>query len=62
MENEADASLEAVNTNTNSVETSDRKIAYRSMGKGVPILLLLSEKASFILGHTLLVDGGIVSR
>jgi NAD(P)-dependent dehydrogenase (short-subunit alcohol dehydrogenase family) len=26
------------------------------------VVWLLSEKASFVLGHTLLVDGGIVSR
>jgi 2,5-dichloro-2,5-cyclohexadiene-1,4-diol dehydrogenase 1 len=26
------------------------------------IVWLLSDKASFVLGHTLLVDGGIVSR
>ena len=26
------------------------------------VVWLLSDKASFVLGHTLLVDGGIVSR
>ena len=26
------------------------------------VVWLLSEKASFVLGHTLLVDGGVVSR
>jgi NAD(P)-dependent dehydrogenase (short-subunit alcohol dehydrogenase family) len=26
------------------------------------VVWLLSDKASFVLGHTLLVDGGVVSR
>jgi NAD(P)-dependent dehydrogenase (short-subunit alcohol dehydrogenase family) len=26
------------------------------------VVWLLSDKASFVLGHTLLIDGGIVSR
>jgi hypothetical protein len=31
-----DASIEAVNARTKFVETGDRKIAYRSIGKGLP--------------------------
>lgn len=34
------ASLEAVNTKTKFVETGNRKIAYRSTGKGLPIIMV----------------------
>jgi pimeloyl-ACP methyl ester carboxylesterase len=37
---EVDASLEAVNAKTKLVETGDRKIAYRSIGKGLSIIMV----------------------
>lgn len=37
---EVDASLEAVNAKTKFVETGERKIAYRSIGKGLPIIMV----------------------
>jgi pimeloyl-ACP methyl ester carboxylesterase len=37
---EVDASLEAVNAKTKFVEADKRKIAYRSIGKGLPIILV----------------------
>jgi pimeloyl-ACP methyl ester carboxylesterase len=43
-EMKADASLEAVNAKTKFVETGDRKIVYRSIGKGfgkgLPIIMV----------------------
>jgi pimeloyl-ACP methyl ester carboxylesterase len=40
QEMKVDASLEAVNAKTKFVETGDRKIAYRSIGKGLPIIMV----------------------
>jgi len=37
---EVNASLKAVNTKMKFIETSDRKIAYRSIGKGLPIIMV----------------------
>jgi hypothetical protein len=39
-EMKADTSLEAVNAKTKFVETGGRKIAYRSIGKGLPIIMV----------------------
>jgi hypothetical protein len=35
-----DASLEAVSAKTKFIETGDRKIAYHSIGKGLPITMV----------------------
>jgi pimeloyl-ACP methyl ester carboxylesterase len=37
---EVNASLKAVNTKMKFIETSERKIAYRSIGKGLPIIMV----------------------
>jgi hypothetical protein len=37
---EVNDSLKAVNTKMKFIETSDRKIAYRSIGKGLPIIMV----------------------
>lgn len=39
-EMKVDASLEAVNAKTKFLETGDRKIAYRSIDKGLPIIMV----------------------
>jgi 3-oxoacyl-[acyl-carrier protein] reductase len=61
-------------TETEMVERVDRQLIERlksitPIGRiGDPqeianaVVWLLSDKASFVLGHTLLVDGGVVSR
>ena len=37
---EVNDSLKAVNTKMKFIETSDRKIAYHSIGKGLPIIMV----------------------
>ena len=37
---EVNASLKAVNTKMKFIETSERKIAYHSIGKGLPIIIV----------------------
>jgi hypothetical protein len=37
---EVNNSLKAVNTKMKFIETSDRKIAYHSIGKGLPIIMV----------------------
>jgi hypothetical protein len=40
---------EAVNTKTKFVETGDRKIAYRSIGKGLPIIMVNQFRGTLAL-------------
>ena len=53
-----------VESNRQLLETFDFSVGRIGSPEDIAnaVIWLLSDKASFVLGHTLLVDGGIVSR